>query len=688
MKLLDTAINQEQFVYLVRKGHTCQISRSIHHVDSSIQFKILAEIVNCGLYDAEIALVIIKQAKFDLAYGDNLLIRWAAKFGHVDIFKHLMDVENIDINCGEEYKPINLACMNNHSEIVQLLLQDSRLSTNEFITDPITHAAVNGHDQIVDLLLKDGRFNPAHSDNFAIRWASHCGHLKVVELLIKDPRVNPASNENGALLWATQGGHFDVVSLLLGDNRVDPNVQKNSIIYLAYSDGRCDLVYKLLRDSRVLDSYLKEPLWILPEHLLSMIGGTVLSPFLIGFDINTAVFFSGIGTLIFYVITGGRVPSYLGSSFAFVGVVRVATGFTDAQLGTINPNIGDALGGIMASGVLYAAVALIVMLSGYRWIEKILPPIVTGSIIIAIGLNLSVTAVNDASMTADSAWQATVTAIIIACVSVFAKGFFSRLPVLFGLFGGFVIAIIFDSALGHNAISYDALKSTAWVGPPKFYTPTLNWKAISTIAPVVIIQVAENLGHVKAVSVITNTELLPVLGRAFLGDAVACILSSSFGGSGLTTYAENIGVMAVTRIYSTLVFCVAATFAILLGFVPKFAALISTIPSGVIGGLEIILFGLVAATGARIWIQNKIDFSDSANLITAAVAIVLGAGMANGKAITFGQYIEFDGLGSATLICIITHLCLKIIPDTFSGKSSSSPLQESLEKDLDNAYSH
>ncbi|KAJ3323474.1 hypothetical protein HDV06_001751 [Boothiomyces sp. JEL0866] len=281
MKLQDDHISQDQFVYLVRKGHCAQIIRSIHHVDSLAQFKILAEIVNCGLYDPKIALVIIKQAKFDLSYGDNILIRWAAKFGHIDIFKYLLNCDDIDINCGEEYKPINLAAMNNHSEIVELLLNDNRLNTNDFTSDPITHAAVNGHDQIVERLLNDGRFNPAHSDNFAIRWASHCGHFKVVESLLKDSRVNPASNDNGALLWATQGGHFDIVSLLLTDKRVDPNPQKSSLIYLAYSDGRCDLIYNLLRDTRVLDSYLKEPLWIFPEVVAMLMLFIINSPIFI-----------------------------------------------------------------------------------------------------------------------------------------------------------------------------------------------------------------------------------------------------------------------------------------------------------------------------------------------------------------------------------------------------------------------
>ncbi|KAJ3323472.1 hypothetical protein HDV06_001749 [Boothiomyces sp. JEL0866] len=404
------------------------------------------------------------------------------------------------------------------------------------------------------------------------------------------------------------------------------------------------------------------------QHLLAMFGGTVLSPFLMGFNTNTALFFSGIGTIIFFVITGGRVPSYLGSSFAFVGVVTISTGYKFVP-GVINPNIGDALGGIIASGILYAIIAILVLIGGHHWIEYLLPPVVTGSIVMAIGLNLSIVAINDSSSDPNSAWQAAVTASIVALVSVFAKGFWGRLPILIGLILGFAIAILFDMAiLKTNLIDWTTLRNTPVFAAPTFYKPTINWRAISTISPVVIIQVAENLGHVKAVGVITDTELVPYLGRAFLGDAIACILSAAGGGSGLTTYAENIGVMAVTNVYSTIVFLIAAVFAVILGFIPAFGALIATIPSGIYGGLTIILFGLVAATGARIWIQNKIDLGDSVNLITVAVAVVLGAGMANGTVISFGKYVQFDGLGSATIICILVHFVLRRIPELVESK--------------------
>jgi uracil-xanthine permease len=416
------------------------------------------------------------------------------------------------------------------------------------------------------------------------------------------------------------------------------------------------------------------------QHLLAMFGGTILSPLLCGFDPNTALFFSGVGTLIFFLVTGGRVPSYLGSSFAFVGLVGAATGFK-GPIGELNPRIGEAMGGILVSGILYGIVGLIVMIAGYKWIEFLLPPVVTGSIIMAIGLNLAVVAVKDASYNSEAPYQATITAIVVAGISVFAPGLLGRLPILAGLSVGFIFSIVLGLLLNDPSkqINFDRFTNSPWLGAPHFATPTFNLRAISTIAPVVIIQVAENLGHVKAIGVIADVELMPYLGRAFLGDAIATIVSSCGGGPGLTTYAENIGVMAVTNVYSTLIFVVASIFAVFLGFVPKFGALINCIPPGVLGGLTIILFGLVAATGARIWIQNRIDFGDPVNLITASVAMVLGAGMKHDQFIRFGEYLQFDGLGTSTIVCILVHLFLRTLPDRIRGKKKDDvlPVEES-----------
>lgn len=273
------------------------------------------------------------------------------------------------------------------------------------------------------------------------------------------------------------------------------------------------------------------------QHMLAMFGGTVLVPLLAGFDTNTSLLLSGVGTIIFFVVTGGRVPSYLGSSFSFLGVIIATTGYKFTPH-VINPNISEALGGIISSGVAYALVAFLVMAFGHKWIEFALPPVVTGSIIMAIGLDLAIAAVNDASDSINSPWQAVVTATIVSFVSVFASGLAGRLPILIGLSSGFVICIIASLISSDPSLHIDftRVNNAPWFAPPQFYFPVFTWNAISIITPVFIIQVAENLGHVKAVGVITGVELTPYLGRAFLGDALACIVSGCFGGSGLTTY--------------------------------------------------------------------------------------------------------------------------------------------------------
>src|SRR5438874_644786 len=384
------------------------------------------------------------------------------------------------------------------------------------------------------------------------------------------------------------------------------------------------------------------------QHVLAMFGATVLAPIIMGFDPNTAIFFSGIGTLIFFVVVGGRIPSYLGSSFSFIAVVLTAEGATH--------NIPVALGGIIAAGLLYAIIGLIVIFAGYRWIEYLMPPIVTGTVVMVIGLNLTTAALNNASQSQFDAWMAIVTVLAVALVAVYAPGPLRRLPILLGGIIGYVVYLIFANGLNlGKPIDFTNLGKAAWIGLPNFTAPSFHPGAMVLIAPVAIILVAENLGHVKAVAAMTGRNLDPYLGRAFLGDGIATILSGFGGGTGLTTYAENIGTMAVTRIYSTVIFIIAAVVAILLGFCPKFGALIATIPVGVLGGLTIVLFGLIAATGGRIWVQNGVDFSKSRNLVTAAVALTMGAGNFTINIAGF----SLGGIGTATFSAIILYQLLR-----------------------------
>lgn len=394
------------------------------------------------------------------------------------------------------------------------------------------------------------------------------------------------------------------------------------------------------------------------QHVVAMFGATVLAPILMGFDPNVAILFSGIATLIFFVVTGGRLPSYLGSSFAFIGPVLAAIG-AGAAAGAA-PNIGVALGGIIAAGALYTLIGLVVMAAGHAWVEKVMPPVVTGAIVAAIGLVLAPIAIsmasgtgpNNAEGSAFSRWIAIVTVVAVALYAVYAPGLWRRLPILLGAVTGYVVYLVLANGLGLGApIDFSKVAAAPLFGLPKFTAPVFDAKAMVLIAPVAIILVAENLGHIKGIAAMTGRNLDPLIGRAFVGDGIATMLSGSAGGTGVTTYAENMGVMAVTRIFSTLMFVVAALIAILLGFSPKFGALILTIPVPVLGGLAIVVFGLIAATAGRIWVENKVDFSNPRNLITVAVALVLGAG--NFKLTLAG--FTLDGIGTATFGAIILY---------------------------------
>lgn len=361
------------------------------------------------------------------------------------------------------------------------------------------------------------------------------------------------------------------------------------------------------------------------QHAVAMFGATVLMPLLMGFDANLAILMSGIGTLLFFLVVGGRVPSYLGSSAAFVGLVITLTGYSGQGA---NPNIALALGGIIACGLVYLLIGFVVMSVGTRWIERLMPPVVTGAVVMAIGLNLAPIAVRSVSASNFDSWMAVVTILCIGSVAVFTRGLMQRLLILVGLIAAYLIYVVATNGLGlGKPVDYSALSQAAWFGLPQFTAPVFNLHAMLLIAPVAIILVAENLGHVKAVAGMTGRDLDPYIGRAFVGDGLATMLSGSVGGTGVTTYAENIGVMAVTKIYSTLVFVAAAVVAIVLGFSPKFGALIHTIPGPVLGGASVVVFGLIAVAGARIWVQNKVDLGDNGNLIMVAVTLVLGAGI-------------------------------------------------------------
>ncbi|SFB84343.1 uracil-xanthine permease [Polaromonas sp. OV174] len=388
------------------------------------------------------------------------------------------------------------------------------------------------------------------------------------------------------------------------------------------------------------------------QHVIAMFGSTVLAPLLMGFDPNIAILMSGIGTLIFFLITGGKVPSYLGSSFAFIGVVIAATAY--AGKGP-NANIGVALGGIIACGAVYTLVGFIVQAVGTQWIERFMPPVVTGAVVAVIGLNLASIPVKNMAASNFDSWMQVVTFVSVALVAVMTRGMLQRLLILIGLIVASIIYALLTNGLGWGKpIDVSGIASAAWVGLPGFTAPVFTANAMLLIVPVVIILVAENLGHIKAVTAMTGKNLDVYMGRAFIGDGVATMVSGSAGGTGVTTYAENIGVMAATKIYSTAVFVVAALIAVMLGFSPKFGALIQAIPLPVMGGVSIVVFGLIAIAGAKIWVANKVDFSDNKNLLVAAITLVLGTGDFTLK---FGQF-ALGGIGTATFGAILLYALL------------------------------
>lgn len=388
------------------------------------------------------------------------------------------------------------------------------------------------------------------------------------------------------------------------------------------------------------------------QHVIAMFGATVLAPILMGFNPNIAILMSGIGTLIFFLVTGGKVPSYLGSSFAFIGVVIAATGY--AGKGP-NANIAVALGGIVACGVIYILIGALVQAIGTGWIERFMPPVVTGAVVAVIGLNLASVPIKNMAASNFDSWMQAVTFLCVGLVAVFTRGMLQRLLILIGLILATVVYALLTNLLGMSKpVDLSGIANAAWFGVPTFTAPVFTTNAMLLIAPVAIILVAENLGHLKAVTAMTGRNLDPYIGRAFIGDGIATVVSGAAGGTGVTTYAENIGVMAATRIYSTAVFVVAALIALVLGFSPKFGALIQAIPLPVMGGVSIVVFGLIAIAGAKIWVDNKVDFSQNKNLIVAAITLIIGTGDFTLK---FGDF-ALGGIGTATFGAIILYALL------------------------------
>ncbi len=375
------------------------------------------------------------------------------------------------------------------------------------------------------------------------------------------------------------------------------------------------------------------------QHVLAMFGSTFLVPVLTGFPPSTTLFFSAIGTALFLLITGNRLPSYLGSSFAFIAPIAAATA---------SGGMGVAMGGIVMTGLLLAIVGLVVHLAGTRWIEVTMPPVVTGSIVMLIGLNLAGTA---RDMFTSSAPTAFASSLAVLVITVLFRGILGRLSILLGAVVGGIVAAL------RGEWDFSAVQDAAWLGLPEFHTPQFDLTVLAVFIPVAMVLIAENIGHVKSVAAMTGDNLDPVTGRALFADGLATTVAGLGGGSGTTTYAENIGVMAATRVYSTAAYWVAAGFAMVLSLSPKFGALIAATPGGVLGGLALVLFGMIAVLGARIWVQGKVDFGNPVNLMPAGIALIVGAA----NFIWVAGDMTFEGIALGTAAALATYHLMAII---------------------------
>ncbi|MCL2080348.1 MAG: NCS2 family nucleobase:cation symporter [Oscillospiraceae bacterium] len=396
------------------------------------------------------------------------------------------------------------------------------------------------------------------------------------------------------------------------------------------------------------------------QHTFTMFGATILVPILTGLSISVALFMAGIGTLVFHLITRGKMPIFLGSSFAFIMPV-IAVAFSAGDGGDLGLGHEYALGGIVVSGIVYLAFAVLVYFLGAKTILKFFPPVVTGPIIIIIGMMLAPVAID---MSSANWGLAIVSLLVVAFVSIFLKGFIKMLPVICGLVVGYLVALITGN------VDFAAVSDASIFGLPDFTLAKFDFAAIMIIAPVAIATTVEHIGDVAAISATCERDFIksPGLHRTLLGDGIASAVSAMFGGPANTTYSENTGVLALTRVFNPAVMRIAACFAILLGFMPVLSSVIATIPGAVIGGVSVVLFGMIAAVGARTLVENKVDFKDSRNLLIAAVVLTLGLGGAVLPIEIGSVSFSLQGVGLAAIVGILLNVVLVIIPEAISKK--------------------
>ena len=370
------------------------------------------------------------------------------------------------------------------------------------------------------------------------------------------------------------------------------------------------------------------------QHVIAMFGATFLVPILTGFDPSVTLFFTAFSTVLFLLINKNVLPSYLGSSFGFIAPV---TAVVSAHKG-----LAVASFGILSTGLVLALVGLIVHFAGSRWIDIIMPPVVTGAIVAIIGFNLAPAAWNNFKQAPDTA---VVTLVAVLLIPVLLRGRLGRLNILLGVLVGYFYAV------ARGQVNFKAVEQAAWIGLPAFHTPKVDFSVLAMFIPVVLVLIAENIGHVKSVALMTGKNYDDQIGTALFADGLGTVFAGFGGGSGTTTYAENIGVMAATKVYSTAAYWCAAGFAFILSLCPKFGALINTIPVGVLGGVTTLLYGMIGMLGVRIWVENHVDFSSNVNLSVAAVTMVIG--IADFSFAING--IGFNGIAIGSVLCLVVY---------------------------------
>ena len=403
------------------------------------------------------------------------------------------------------------------------------------------------------------------------------------------------------------------------------------------------------------------------QHVFAMFGSTILVPMLTGLPVSVALFCAGVGTLVFHLITKGKVPVFLGSSFAFIAAICVV-GATEG--------LEYATGGIIAAGCVYLIFSIIVYFVGAERIKKLFPPVVTGPIIMIIGLMLASTAIGYFS----TGWSYLLGVAVIATViivSLFCKGFIKMLPILFGLIVGYVVAMILTGCGVDVGLDYTTITSASLFAVPDFFLPKFSFSAILMIAPIAIVTFVEHLGDITANGAVVGKDFFkdPGLHRTLLGDGIATIVSGALGGPANTTYSENTGVLAATRNYNPRTLEIAAVFAILIAFIGYISGFISSIPQGVLGGMCIVLFGMIASIGLRNLVENHVDFKNQRNVLIVGIMLIIAIG---GLAIPIlpEADLALSGVALAAVVGIILNL---LLPERL-GKRDEEKTEETAEE--------